>query len=54
MPDRTPGEIYRVLAPSHFLIMAVQMAAPMRMNNAAMIDMAVETKNRSAFLVTPL
>jgi hypothetical protein len=34
--------------------MDVQMAAPMRMKSAAMIDEAVEIKNSSAFLATPL
>jgi hypothetical protein len=54
MPDRTPDAISTVLILSHFLTMDVQMAAPMRMNSAAMIDIAVEIKNKIALFATPL
>lgn len=57
IPDIMPPsswEISQVLTPSHFLTIDVQMAAPMRMNSAAIIDEAVEIKNSMALLATPL
>jgi len=32
----------------------VQIAVPMRRNSAAMMDITVEIRKRSAFLITPL
>ena len=54
MPDRIPCLSCIVLTLSAFLTIAVQMAAPIKMNIADRMDIEVETRNRTVLRSIPL
>lgn len=54
MPDMMPWASCIVLTLSTFLTIAVQMAAPIKMNRADRTDIVAEKRNRTVFRSTPL
>lgn len=54
MPDEMPWASCIVLTLSTFLSIAVQMAAPIKMNSADRMDIVVEKRNRAVLRSTPL
>ena len=54
MPDTIPGASCIVLTLSTFFTIAVQMAAPIKMNSADRMDVAAEKKNKTVLRSTPL